>query len=230
MLPFLNWFFIGLNLWVFFAWQLRRILRRPKPTSPPSASFPSLSSVNFPLPPTSGPWPGMVYGVYFDVQSRRRLHLLGNMLFLYLFGDNMEDAMGKQGMEFLPFLRTTCRFGSGLGESRLADPDGGASGRFQESWLAIFSSIHGQTPFLLLVFHFHRLGLLARLLALGLLACRASDALPESMQQAGGVAIAAHLGGFGGLGLRLFQEARGTDVPKRIFSSFFSQYSKDALV
>ena len=39
------------------------------------------------------------------------MHLLGNMLFLYIFGDNVEDAFGHIGYLFFYLL---CGIGSGL--------------------------------------------------------------------------------------------------------------------
>src|SRR5260221_4174030 len=39
------------------------------------------------------------------------MHLLGNMLFLYIFGDNVEDAFGPVGDSFFYLL---CGIGSGL--------------------------------------------------------------------------------------------------------------------
>ena len=39
------------------------------------------------------------------------MHLLGNMLFLYIFGDNVEDAFGHVGYLFFYLL---CGIGSGL--------------------------------------------------------------------------------------------------------------------
>ena len=232
--PFLNWFFIGLNLWVFFAWQLPL---NPQETQTyfsafgfvPESFFGQLSA-----PPNLGAMAWEWCTVYTSMFSHGDVfHLLGNMLFLYLFGDNMEDAMGKAryGIFYL-----SCGLLAALAQG-LANPDSpipmvGASRDFRShGWLSSPLST-GKRPFLLLVFHFHRLGLLARLLALGLLACRASDRLARIDATSRRGSHRSSPGGIrGGLGAyAFFQEARGTDVPKRIFSSFFSQYSKDALV
>ena len=231
--PFLNWFFIGLNLWVFFAWQLPL---SPQETQTYFSAFGFVPESFFGQLSAAPNLRGLAWEwctVYTSMFSHGGVfHLLGNMLFLYLFGDNMEDAMGKAryGIFYL-----SCGLLAALAQG-LADPDSpipmvGASGAISGLWPAIFFSIHGKRPFLLLVFHFHRLGLLARLLALGLLACRASDRFARIDATSRRGSHRSSPRGFGaGLAYAFFQEARGTDVPKRIFSSFFSQYSKDALV
>jgi membrane associated rhomboid family serine protease len=58
------------------------------------------------------------------------LHILGNMLFLWVFGDNVEDALGHAG--YLIFY-LVCGIGAGLGQVFFSDPEAalpaiGASG------------------------------------------------------------------------------------------------------
>ena len=160
-------------------------------------------------------------------------HLLGNMLFLYLLETTWRMRWGKQGMEFFTFPADCLPLW--LRAWRIPTRRSRWWGLLRDfrshGWLSSPLSTC-KRPFLLLVFHFHRLGLLARLLALGLLACRASDRLARIDAASRRGSHRSSPGGIrGGLGAyAFFQEARCTDVPKRIFSSFFSQYSKDALV
>ena len=93
--PWVNWMLIGGNLWVFFAWQL--------PLEPdekqvffssfgfiPSMFFSQLS--NFSLETIAWEWSTVLTSMF---SHGGIFHLLGNMLFLYLYGDNVEEAMGK---------------------------------------------------------------------------------------------------------------------------------------
>ena len=93
--PWVNWFLIGLNLWVFFAWQL--------PLGPedevayfssfgfiPSTFFGQFS--NFSVETMAWEWSTVFTSMF---SHGGIFHLLGNMLFLYLYGDNMEEALGK---------------------------------------------------------------------------------------------------------------------------------------
>ena len=175
--PFVNWFFIGLNLWVFFAWQLPL---NPQETQTyfsafgfvPESFFGQLSA-----PPNLGAMAWEWCTVYTSMFSHGDVfHLLGNMLFLYLFGDNMEDAMGKAryGIFYL-----SCGLIAALAQG-LADPDSpipmvGASGAISGLWPAIFFSIHEQASVSSIGFSFSSEQFTCPLTALGLLAYRASN-------------------------------------------------------
>ena len=93
--PLVNWMLIVGNLWVFFAWQL------PLGPAGQEAYF-----ANFGFIPATfyGQFsqnnPGVMVWEWASVGTSMFshggfLHLFGNMLFLYLYGDNVEDAMGK---------------------------------------------------------------------------------------------------------------------------------------
>ena len=70
------------------------------------------------------------------------MHLLGNMFFLYIFGDNLEDEMGHS--RYLVFHLTS---GIAAGMIQTASdpvstiPTVGASGPIAGSWVAIFCYI-----------------------------------------------------------------------------------------
>ena len=221
--PFVNWFFIGLNLWVFFAWQLPL---NPQETQTyfsafgfvPESFFGQLSA-----PPNLGAMAWEWCTVYTSMFSHGDVfHLLGNMLFLYLFGDNMEDAMGKAryGIFYL-----SCGLIAALAQG-LADPDSpipmvGASGAISgimAGYLLLYP--RANVRFFYWIFIFIGTVYLPAYLLLGFWLIEQAIALPESMQQAGGVAIAAHLGGFGaGLALTPFFKRPGV----RMFQSGYSR-------
>lgn len=221
--PFLNWFFIGLNLWVFFAWQLPL---NPQETQTyfsafgfvPESFFGQLSA-----PPNLGAMVWEWCTVYTSMFSHGDVfHLLGNMLFLYLFGDNMEDAMGKAryGIFYL-----SCGLLAALAQG-LANPDSpipmvGASGAISgvmAGYLLLYP--RANVRFFYWFFIFIGSVYLPAYLLLGFWLVEQAIALPESMQQAGGVAIAAHLGGFGaGLALTPFFKRSGV----RMFQSGYSR-------
>ena len=144
-------------------------------------------------------------------------HLLGNMLFLYLFGDNMEDAMGKAryGIFYL-----SCGLLAALAQG-FANPDSpipmvGASGAISgvmAGYLLLYP--RANVRFFYWFFIFIGSVYLPAYLLLGFWLVEQAIALPESMQQAGGVAIAAHLGGFGaGLALTPFFKRPGVRCSK----------------
>ena len=131
----------------------------------------------------------------FHVQSWRILHLLGNMLFLYLYGDNVEDAMGKARF-FLFFL--LCGITAAFAQAFL-DPNSripmvrrnAISEWLRLTYCFIQEPIYGYFTGFSLFWH-HSLTRLLNFGAHSNLACYLG--IDEG---SGGVAIAAHLGGFG---------------------------------
>ena len=93
--PVVNWILIIANLWVFFTWQFPL---GPKEQAAYFSSFgfiPATFFGQFFYPSVEGiiwEW----YSVVTSMFSHGGIaHLFGNMLFLYLYGDNLEDALGK---------------------------------------------------------------------------------------------------------------------------------------
>ena len=222
--PFVNWLFIGLNLWVFLAWQL--------PLSPLDSetyfsafgfvpdSFFSQLQLEDPTPDAIA-WEWCT--VYTSMFSHGDVfHLLGNMLFLYLFGDNLEDAMGK--VRYLAFY-LCCGLLAALAQG-FADPESpipmvGASGAIS-GVMAGYLMLYPRANIRFFYWFFFFIGTLClpAYLLLGFWLVEQAIALPESMEQAGGVAIAAHLGGFGaGLLLTPFFKRSGV----RMFQSGYSR-------
>jgi membrane associated rhomboid family serine protease len=146
------------------------------------------------------------------------LHLFGNMLFLYLYGDNMEDALGK--VRYLLFYLAS-GFCAAIAQSLINPlseiPMVGASGAIS-GVIAGYLLLYPRANIRVFYWVFLFVGTLyvPAYLVLGLWVFEQIIALPESMKQAGGVAIAAHLGGFAAgfvltpflrkPGVRLFQD------------------------
>jgi membrane associated rhomboid family serine protease len=126
------------------------------------------------------------------------LHLLGNMLFLWVFGNNIEDRLGR--FRFLPFYLLCGALAAGA--QALADPDSdvpliGASGAIAGilgAYLVLFPRAGIWTivlPFFFLPFKIPAWVWLAIYMALQFLLLGSSD--PSGQ---GGVAYWAHIGGF----------------------------------
>jgi membrane associated rhomboid family serine protease len=144
-------------------------------------------------------------------------HILGNMLFLWIFGNNVEDAMGR--VRFLAFyllggaaataLQTfvTLEFGSALDA---AVPNLGASGAISAvlgAYLILLPTARVLTLLGFLIVEIHAFWFLGIWFLFQLWAGGASLAQPEA---GGGVAFFAHVGGFvfGVLTVRVFARRR----------------------
>lgn len=153
------------------------------------------------------------------------MHLIGNMWFLHVFGDNVEDELGRG--RFLGFY-LLCGLGAALGQA-LIDPGSrvpmvGASGAIS-GVLAGYVMLHARAPVVTLVpllFFFTFIELPAFLFIFvwfGLQVVNATVSLGPMSGGGGGVAWFAHVGGFlAGLALvRLFRARRPRPPgPRRI--------------
>jgi membrane associated rhomboid family serine protease len=124
------------------------------------------------------------------------MHLLGNMLFLYIFGDNVEDAFGHIGYLFFYIL---CGIGSGLIHVLFnwhsAIPALGASGAISGvmgAYAVMFPSHRILTFFFIFLIPVPAILILGYWFALQFVA--GINGL--GMATAGGVAWWAHIGGF----------------------------------
>jgi len=128
------------------------------------------------------------------------MHLLGNMLYLWIFGDNIEAAMGS--FRFTVFY-LLCGLGAALGQV-LVDPLSsvpmvGASGAISGvlgAYLLLYP--HAEVEALILLGYFARLVRLPTLVVLGswIILQLFSGVLSLGMQATSGVAWFAHVGGF----------------------------------
>ena len=198
--PVVNWILIIANLWVFFTWQFPL---GPKEQSAYFSSFgfiPATFFGQFFYPSVEGiiwEW----YSVVTSMFSHGGIaHLFGNMLFLYLYGDNLEDALGK--FRYLVFY-LGCGLLAALAQAFLNPesqiPMVGASGAISGvigGYLLLYPRANIRVFYWVLLF----IGtmMVPAYLVLGIWLLEQVLLFPESMKNAGGVAIAAHLGGFAG--------------------------------
>jgi rhomboid family protein len=126
------------------------------------------------------------------------LHLLGNMLYLWIFGDNVEDAMGRA--RYLAFY-LCCGVVAALAQS-LPDPDStvpmiGASGAISGvlgAYLLLYP--HARVLVLIPLGLFSQVVHLPAVLVLGLWFVMQLLSSLLAAPGAGGVAFGAHVGGF----------------------------------
>ena len=198
--PVINWVLILVNLWVFFTWQFPL---GPKEQAAYFSSFgfiPATFFGQFFYPSAEGiiwEW----YSVITSMFSHGGIaHLFGNMLFLYLYGDNLEDALGK--FRYLVFY-LGCGFLAALAQAFLNPasqiPMVGASGAISGvigGYLLLYPRANIRVFYWVLLF----IGtmMVPAYLVLGIWLLEQVLLFPDSMKEAGGVAIAAHLGGFAG--------------------------------
>ena len=119
--PWVNWFLIGSNLWVFFASQFPLDSNEQQVFFSifgfiPSMFFGQLS--NFSIETIAWEWGTIITSMF---SHGGIFHLLGNVLFLYLYGDNVEEAMGK--LWYLLFY-LSCGLLAALAQA-LTSPDSG---------------------------------------------------------------------------------------------------------
>jgi len=139
-------------------------------------------------------------------------HLLGNALFLWVFGNNIEDVMGAPRFALFYVL---CGLAAGAAHV-LADPASpvpavGASGAISGvmgAYFVLFPRVRVRMLFIFVIF-FRVIPLPAWLVLLWWLALQVLIGLPQLAgvgDLAGGVAVWAHVGGFlaGALLIRLF--------------------------
>lgn len=141
------------------------------------------------------------------------LHLIGNMLFLWVFGDNVEDAMGH--FRFLVFY-LICGIAGGLFHAAF-NPDSviptvGASGAIS-GVLGAYLVMHPRVKVLVLALYRLPIRLPAYIVLGGWIAMQVFFVLADAGGAKGGVAWWAHIGGFA-TGLLLVIPFRRAHVPR----------------
>ncbi len=142
------------------------------------------------------------------------LHIIGNMIYLWVFGDNIEDALGK----FLyPIFYLACGFAASAAQILINPasdiPNLGASGAIAGvlgAYLVLFPRARVQT--LTFIFGFGRIVMLPAIYLLGF--WFVLQLLPGFLSiggEGGGVAYFAHIGGFvaGGLAMLVYGPLTG---------------------
>ena len=154
------------------------------------------------------------------------LHLAGNMWFLWLYGDNVEDAMGRfRYVLFFLICGLAGTLAHGLVDPASRVPLVGASGAISgviAAYLLIWPRANIRVFYWLFIF----IGAInvPAFLVLGLWIVEQLFALPAAMQAQGGIAIVAHLGGFAaGLALTPFLKRRGVRLFQPPHSAAFAR-------
>jgi len=224
-----NWFLIAINLWIFFGYQF--------PLTPdqtvqyfsnfgfvPFSFFKQFAP--FTIEKASWEWATIFTSMF---SHGGVMHLLGNMLFLYLYGDNVEDAMGKTRYLFFFLLcGTSAAFAQAYIDPSSKIPMVGASGAIS-GVIAGYLLLYPRANVRVFYWFFLFIGTiyLPAYLVLGLWVFEQVIAFPESMKEAGGVAIAAHLGGFvSGLILTPFFKKKDSKLFQKPNSRAFSRKSR----
>jgi membrane associated rhomboid family serine protease len=207
--PIVTWALIATNLAVFL-WELGSRAGRIDHYAfyPCAVSGPCEGAARSHLA-----WPeGTVSGMFLHASW---LHILGNMLFLFIFGNNVEDVMGR--LRFLAFylaggfaaaLAQTWVTLHWAGAHAASIPTVGASGAIAGVLGAYFVLLPGaRVVTLLFGFLPWRLSAAVFLGLWFLLQLWESGFSATHPEAGGGVAFAAHVGGFlfGALAVRLFQ-------------------------
>lgn len=153
------------------------------------------------------------------------MHLIGNMWFLWLYGDNVEDAMGR--FRFVSFY-LVCGCVGAVAHAML-DPGSrvpliGASGAISGvigAYLLIWPRANIRVFYWFFIF----IGTInvPAFVVLGFWIIEQLFALPEAIQAQGGIAIVAHLGGFiTGLILAPFMKRRGVKLLQSSHTTAFA--------
>jgi membrane associated rhomboid family serine protease len=151
------------------------------------------------------------------------LHLAGNMLFLWVFGNNIEDGMGR--VRFIPFYLlagVVALYAQALLDTSATAPTVGASGAIA-GVLGAYALLHRDARVLTLIFiiFFVTLVEIPAMILLGIwfvlqfLPAVGQLATPDVSGTGGGVAYFAHVGGFifGLAMIELFVAGRQTAEP-----------------
>jgi membrane associated rhomboid family serine protease len=191
--PYVTYLIIALNVAVFF-WQAGV----PDPVE--------LGYMMIPAEVVTGREVGPVYSLHpfyltiFTAMFMHAgfMHIAGNMLYLWIFGDNVEDMLGH-GMYLIFYL--ACGVAAALGQIMLGPlstvPTLGASGAVA-GVLGAYLITHPGAKVMCLVFFgiFISRAWLPAWIVLGGWILIQLLSLPQSFGQNGGVAYGAHIGGF----------------------------------
>ncbi len=198
--PLINLALIAINILVFF-------YEVSLPTARLEAFISAFGVVPFEIvtgrdlpPPAPGPvWLTLLTAMFIHGGL---LHIAGNMLYLWIFGDNVEDAMGHtRYLIFYLLCGVIASLSQVLSDPLSRVPSIGASGAIAGvlgAYMVMFPQARIRT--LLFIGSFFTLGRVPALLVIGLWAViqffSGIASLGVPTQQTGGVAYFAHIGGF----------------------------------
>jgi membrane associated rhomboid family serine protease len=192
-----TWLIVGLCVFVFL-WQESLSPRAFRAATLSFGMVPAVIFGGVHLPPRLAivpPWASLLTSMFLHGGW---LHILGNMLFLWIFGDNVEEAMGA--FRFLVFY-LICGVAAALAQAAAAPqstfPMVGASGAIA-GVLGGYLLLHpwSNVRVLVVILIFVRLLNVPALIVLGLWFAAQLIGAESAPAAAGGVAFWAHIGGF----------------------------------
>jgi membrane associated rhomboid family serine protease len=211
--PYVTWFLIALNILVYlFQTSLdpssAELFARQFGEVPSHLAAFLAGSQKYPLPAIVIPFftSMFLHGSW--------THVLGNMWFLYIFGDNVEDYLGH--FTYLVFyvlaglIAMTTQVAIYLHSSV---PTVGASGAIAGvlgAYFILYPRARVLTWFVVFVFYLPAWVVLGEWFALQFLAGAATLSMANASRNVGGVAVWAHVGGFvaGAILIKIFPERR----------------------
>lgn len=211
--PFFTWLFIAACVAVFF-WQTSLPPRAEQAIVYSLGVIPAVLFGQAELPPQLYIVPGWASVFTSMFLHGGWMHLIGNMLYLWIFGNNVEDAMGH--LRFVIFY-LVCGSAAALTQSMMSPgstvPMIGASGAIA-GVLGAYLMLHprANVRVLLVIFFYIRLLNVPAVIVLGLwFALQLFSGWTTSADE-GGVAFWAHIGGFVA-GVVLIPFFKDSDVP-----------------
>ena len=200
--PFVNGFLIALNILIFF-FQWTQMMTDPKGAELFVRTFgmvPShlaqflAGSPNYTLPQVVIPFFSSMF------LHAGWMHVLGNMWFLYIFGDNVEDYLGH--FAYLVFY-VLCGLGAMATQVAIYPhsniPTVGASGAIAGvlgAYFILYPRARVLTWFFVFVFYIPAWVMLGYWFVLQFLSGAATLSMAQAGRDVGGVAFWAHVGGF----------------------------------
>jgi membrane associated rhomboid family serine protease len=201
--PFVVWFFVGLNAYV---WYLQQTLGEPFMASYAAVPFElshgvdlthsqylSIHGERLEIPQGPGPHPIYLTAFYSMFMHGSWLHIIGNMLYLLIFGDQIEDEMGH--FKFLMFYLIAGLAAMGLQvwmEPNSIIPCIGASGAIA-GVLGAYLVLHPRNRVHVIIYN--RITQVPAVIVLGMWGIAQIMGQASSQQEGGGVAYMAHIGG-----------------------------------
>lgn len=210
-IPYVNLILIAVNLGV-FVYQFFYMSKGPAHLINTLGVIPhELFNLGDIGPPTPIPAPLTLFSAMFIHGGW--LHLLGNMLYLWVFGDNVEDRLGHG--RYLVFYLSGGIIAAVVHAFIFAEspvPCVGASGAIASvlaAYLVFYPKARISTLFI--IFIFIRIVRVPAVVLLGLwIALQVASGITELSDKAGGVAWFAHIGGFAaGLVLSFMMRPKG---------------------
>lgn len=209
--PYVNWFLIGLNILIFFfQWSLgprgdERFVQVYGEVPSHLAAF-LAGSPRYTLPAVVIPFftSMFLHGSW--------MHVLGNMWFLYIFGDNVEDYLGH--FKFLVFYLIAGLLAMGTQVAIYPHsnvPTVGASGAIAGvlgAYFLLYPRARVLTWFFVFVLYLPAWVVLGEWFVLNFFSGAASLSMAQAGRDMGGVAFWAHIGGFiaGMVMIKIFPE------------------------